>query len=156
MALFDKLGRKITTTTQSMVRGTKDFTDIARLNSLITDEEQQIGGLLMQIGKLYYEAGEYDSNTLIGQMCISLVALHERIAKYQAEIREIKGSKKCPSCGGDVSIAATFCGNCGAKLLVAPVAAAEPVSKPKKFCTTCGEELMDDATFCISCGQKVE
>jgi predicted amidophosphoribosyltransferase len=110
--------------------------------------------LLIQIGKQYFEAGEYDPESTLGQMCLSLVATNNRIAKYQAEIHEIKGSNKCPSCGADIPISATFCGNCGAKLTVPPAATAD--GKPKKFCASCGEELMDAAIFCISCGQRVE
>ncbi len=52
-------------------------------------------------------------------------------------------TKKCSSCGAQVSKTAKFCSECGAKLDV------------KKFCTNCGEEVGTDAKFCPSCGQKL-
>jgi Zn finger protein HypA/HybF involved in hydrogenase expression len=157
MALLDNIGKKITATTQNVVRGTKDFTDIARLNSLISDEQRQIAGLHSQIGKLYFETVEHDENTPLGKLCLAIVAANERIAKHQREIREIKGTKKCPSCGADVPLSSAFCGNCGAK-----TEAAATLPKPdapitdKKFCVNCGAEISDNTAFCTSCGQKTE
>jgi predicted nucleic acid-binding Zn ribbon protein len=155
MALFDTIGKKITTTTQNVVRGTKDFTDIARLNSLIAEDEKQIETLYSQIGKLYFESGEYNPETLVGKLCLALVAATERRAKHQSEILSIKGARKCPSCGSDVAMSAVFCGYCGAKL-EAVTPKPEVSAEPRRFCSSCGADTTNDTMFCASCGKKIE
>ena len=67
MPLLDK----ITKATQDMVRGAKDFTDTARQNSMISDEQKKIDGLYAQIGKIVYETQRSDPNSQIGQLCLS-------------------------------------------------------------------------------------
>ena len=51
-------------------------------------------------------------------------------------------SKKCPSCGAEISAKSKFCPECGAKL------------PTKKFCSECGAELSSTAKFCPECGTK--
>ena len=111
MPIFDK----ITKATQDVVRGAKDLTDTARQNSLIADEQKQIINLYAQIGKLYHETHEAYSDTPLGKLCLAVNALNERIIKHQEEIRKIKGTKRCPSCGANIALASSFCGACGAK-----------------------------------------
>lgn len=154
MALLDNIGKKITATTQNVVRGTKDLTDIARLNSLISDEQKQVTNLYAQIGKLYYETAEYDPDSALGKLCLAITASNDRIAKYDEDIRTIKGSRRCPQCGENVPLSSGFCGICGAKM---EDAQNDSQSVPaKRFCTGCGEEISDGMVFCTSCGQKVE
>ncbi|MDR1687872.1 MAG: zinc ribbon domain-containing protein [Clostridiales bacterium] len=148
MAFLDK----ITKATQDVVRGAKDLTDTARQNSLIAEEEKQILNLYTQIGKLYFEAGEFDPETPIGRLCTALSAAKARIAKYQEEIRQIKGTKKCPNCGENIPLSSAFCGVCGTKIEVTPEPEAAPEAQ-KKFCKACGAEL-GEGLFCMSCGQK--
>lgn len=154
MALFDNIGKKITATTQNVVRGTKDFTDIARLNSLISDEQKQIENLYAQIGKLYYDSAEHDADSALGKLCLTITASNERIAKHNEEIREIKGSRRCPKCGADVPLSSAFCGVCGSNIEV--VQPQDNLVYTKKFCTGCGTEVPDGIAFCTSCGQKIE
>lgn len=149
MALLDKL----TKATQDVVRSAKDMTDTARQNSLIAEEEKQIANLHSQIGKLYCETGDVDPDTPIGRLCLAVKASNERIAKYKQEIRQIKGTKKCPSCGGEIPLASTFCGICGNKIEDNPTDEAIN-DTPQRFCTSCGTELQDGLVFCTSCGQK--
>jgi ribosomal protein L40E len=155
MPFFDNIGKKITETTQNVVRGTKDLTDTARFNSLIAEEERQIAELYSQVGKLYYETSEPDSETPIGKLCLSITAAMERIAKYQESIRQVKGVKRCQSCNADIPVTSAFCGVCGTKIENVSAEAFLPTTETK-FCTECGAELEDELAFCTSCGQKIE
>ena len=126
MALVNKMKKA----TQDVVRGAKEFTDTARQNSLIAEEHKQIEALYSQIGKLYCETGGSDPETALGKLCIAVSSAFERIEKYNEEIRQIKGTKRCPVCGVDIPIASTFCGACGNKIVEdappAPVVQAQP------------------------------
>jgi hypothetical protein len=77
MAVFGK----ITKATQDAVRKTKDFTDVARLNSLISDEQQKITALYTQIGKAYYERREEDIPEPLGGMCAAIAEMEDKISK---------------------------------------------------------------------------
>jgi len=153
MALLDKL----TKTTQDMVKGTKDITEVARLNSLIAEEKKQRVGFYQQIGKLYFDmqVEAADPETPIGKFCLNVNAANERIAKYNAAIRQIKGLNKCPSCGAEVPVNIAFCGVCGTKVEVETLTETKPEAV-KKFCENCGAELAEGVAFCTSCGQKQE
>ncbi|MDR1060664.1 MAG: zinc ribbon domain-containing protein [Clostridiales bacterium] len=155
MSLLDGIGKKIAETTQNVVRSTKELTDTARLNSLISDEQRQITNLRAQIGKLIYEAGEHDPETQIGKLCIAITAANERIARHTEEIRQVKGTKRCQVCGADVPLASAFCGKCGAAAEVAENPAEAPAAA-KSFCSACGAELPEGSVFCTACGQKQE
>ena len=154
MPLFNDLSKKITATTQNVVRGTKDFTDTARFRSLIADEQKQIASLYSQIGKLYYDSNEADAETPIGKLCLAIDSATERIAKYEQDILQIRGVKNCPSCGIEVPINAAFCGGCGVRIDVA--APEKSAASPAKICTGCGAEIPEGVAFCITCGQKAE
>ena len=112
MPLFTDLSKKLSTTTQNVVRGTKELTETARLNSLISDEHKQIASLYSQIGKLYYESYDASPETPLGELCLEINAANERIAKYEQDKLHIKGVKHCPSCGADVPAGIAFCGGC--------------------------------------------
>jgi predicted nucleic acid-binding Zn ribbon protein len=148
MAFLDK----ITKATQDVVRGAKDLTDVARLNSLIADEQRQINNLYSQIGKLYYETSPAETDSPIGKLCHAITAANERIGKHNEEIRQIKGIRKCPSCGADLPLSLTFCGMCGAKI---ETQQDKSQDAPKMFCTDCGTEIPEGVSFCTSCGQKI-
>jgi ribosomal protein L40E len=155
MAFLDSIGKKITSTTQNVVRGTKDLTDMARLNSLISGEQQQINNLYAQIGKLYYESEQHDAETALGKLCLAITACTERIAKHNEAILEIKGSRKCPKCGASIPLSSAFCGVCGSQF-DPPQTVSDQPSEEKKFCTNCGAAIAAGAAFCTSCGHKVE
>jgi len=150
MPLLDKMKKA----TQDVVRGTKEFTDIARQNSLIADEQRQIAGLYSQIGKLYFETHEADPETELGKLCLAIIAANERIGKCNETISQIKGNKRCPSCGADIPITSAFCGVCGAK--TTETAEVAEVDATKRRCSNCGAELEEGVMFCTSCGQKQE
>ncbi len=49
MALFDQLGKKLAQTGQSAVKKTKDMAEVAKINSMISDEEKSINNNYYQI-----------------------------------------------------------------------------------------------------------
>lgn len=145
MALFEDLKKKVTDTTQGAVRGAKDFADTARLNSLISEEQEKITGLYAQIGRFVFEHSSEITESPVRDLCDAVTAAHGRLAKHQAEIQQIKGVKVCSKCGAEVPVTLAFCYGCGAAI----EASAPPA---KKFCSGCGAELEPGASFCSNCG----
>jgi hypothetical protein len=131
------------------IRGTKDFTETAKLNSQIADEKKQIQSIYNQIGKLYYETNPHDDSPL-GKLCADINKCNKRIEEREKEKLEIKAAKKCSNCGANVAANTAFCVKCGHKL---DAPHSQP-TVPKKFCTGCGNAMSIDATFCTSCGRQ--
>ena len=55
MAFFDDLSKKITDASTKTIQKGKDLTDVARLNSQISAEENRINTLYGMIGKQYMD-----------------------------------------------------------------------------------------------------
>jgi hypothetical protein len=69
------------------------------------------------------------------------------------------GRVTCPRCGTDNSADDQFCGNCGADLTTAAVAApADPAAAPETAlvrCPSCGTANPASRSFCQKCGSKL-
>ena len=153
MAIFGELGKKISQTTQSAVKGTKDFADITRLSSQISDEQKQMNNFYVQIGMKYYELysnSVEDEN--FSEFCTSITSCMEKIAGLQAEIQKIKGMKKCSGCGAEVPVSSVFCGICGHD--TRNDSDAEVVIN-NLVCSACNMEVEAGTAFCTGCGGKL-
>jgi len=150
MAIFSELGKKITQTTQSAVKSTKDMADIVKINSLITDEQKVLNNFFIQIGQRYYELYRDHNNDEFNQLCTSITECINRIADYKNSIQQIKGFHKCPICENDVLVSSTFCGTCGFDMRTL-----QNNENANKKCSSCYTDLSNDACFCAECGQRV-
>jgi len=164
MAFFEDLGKKISDVSQSTMQKGKDFAEVQKLNSSISDEQKKINEALMQIGKLYYSKYKDNADADMVQYINAITEGEAKIEDYKKQIVVIKGVKPCPQCGADVTSTAAFCNSCGAKITApettteapAPVAEAPTEEAPATvFCTNCGAKLNAGAAFCTSCGTKL-
>jgi len=156
MAFFDDIGKKISQTTQSAVKGAKEMADIAGLNMKISEEQGSLNSLYAQIGKKYYELHSETADENFSELCTSVTECSAKIANLEEEVKKIKGIKRCQSCGAEVPMTATFCGTCGAETREEPepVEPAEP-SGQVATCPNCNQELTGGAAFCGNCGHKI-
>ena len=53
MSFFDEVGKKITDVGQGTIQKTKNMADVAKLNSVISEEEQKIKSAYEQIGQIF-------------------------------------------------------------------------------------------------------
>lgn len=138
MAFFDDLGKVLAETGQTVVNKTKDLTELTRLSARVTDLQRKNDQLYKTIGKLYMEHyGDSPEDAFKGAVS-SIKENQKKIAGYKEDIKQLKGIKKCSSCGADVSGSSQFCSKCGAKVedtdVVADVEAVvteECVSEPE-------------------------
>lgn len=54
MSIFEKIGEKLSGAGQGVAQQVKNFADVARLNSIISEKEKQIAQLYIEIGQAYY------------------------------------------------------------------------------------------------------
>lgn len=99
MAFFEQLGKRITDAGQGVAQQTKNFADITRLNSAVSDKERKIAQLYQSIGQSYYEQHSGDAEPQLQPAVEEIKALFAEIAQHKEEIKQIKGIVKCPHCG---------------------------------------------------------
>lgn len=149
MAFFDEIGKKISLTGQSAVQKTKDMTEIARLSSIISDEEKKCSRIYDEIGRLYMKLHADDNEEDFIDYIRKIQESEERILVCRRQIRSIKGVVHCKHCGAEVSLSSTFCSACGSKV--------EIVNEDNKTikCENCGKAVSKGLKFCTGCGAKL-
>ncbi len=155
MSFFDQIGKRITDAGQGVAQQTKNFADVTRLNSAISDKEKRISQLYQSIGKTYYERHSDDAESEQQQAVDEIKGLLAEIAQHKEEIKQIKGIVKCPNCGGDVPSQAAFCNACGFKMAQdIPTPEAQAPAGETRVCPVCGAVSSKSNLFCTNCGSK--
>ena len=151
MAFFDEMKHKVTQVGQSAAKSAKDFSEVTRLNSEISDAESRINQLYNRIGYEVYCA--YSANPLpeVKELIEQINGLHETIEDRRAQIQAINAASRCPNCGAKIRSDMAFCSNCGAHL----VQPEQPKATASAFCSSCGAPLAAGAAFCTGCGARV-
>lgn len=152
MGLLDEIIVKVNDVGQKGVQKAKDVSDIARLNSLITQDENKINDLYCQIGKLYVDTYGNDCEEKFSSLVSMVTDLEKEIKEYKNQIEEVKNVQRCEKCGAEVTKGASYCTACGHMLV-------KPETKPAAFdykkCSKCGERLEEGMNFCTRCGTPV-
>lgn len=155
MPFFDDLSKKISKAGQTALQKTKDMADIAKLNSVISDEENNIEKIYTQIGKMYVQAHPNDSDVEYSALIAEIHSKEEKISELRRQMQDIKGVVRCQQCGSEVPMGASFCNSCGAKInteitnqsnMIECEKCKALVSKDLKFCTSCGNPLHSENT----------
>lgn len=154
MGFFDEVGKKISTAGQDAIAKTKDFADITKLNSNISDEQNRINSTYTQLGKLYYEIHKDDCEEALSLLVSSINDSMNKIKELQQQIIDIKGIVKCANCGAEVDKSAAFCASCGTAIPKEAVVEETQVLEDKT-CPSCGTVIVGDSVFCGNCGTKL-
>ena len=153
MAFLDDLSKKITQAGQSAVQKTKDMSDIAKINTAISEEERKINNAYFQIGKMYVSLHGANPEPSFAGLITAVKEAEQKIVAYRSQIQNIKGIARCSQCGAEVSNSVAFCSACGASMYVKEDNPSQP---SVAYCTNCGAGLAEGVTFCTACGTKVE
>lgn len=145
MAFLDDLNKKFSQASQKA----KDFSDSARINSLINEEEKKINAYYFQTGKLFVSLHANDYEPAFANIMAMIADSEARLRDLRNQLQQLKGSKKCPQCGFDVPLNSAFCPNCGTQM---PISEAE--SNLVK-CASCGQFVGKNLRFCTSCGKPM-
>lgn len=151
MAFFDNVGKKLSQAGQGALQKTKEMADIARLNSLIADEEKRLNNNYYQIGKLYAQLHSADCEDCFTTYISAVNESLKKTDDLKAELQALRAVAKCPNCGAEVPISSMFCNACGTAM---PNAADKTVTQPADSvkCNNCGAFVNKNMRFCTSCG----
>ncbi|MDD6233376.1 MAG: zinc-ribbon domain-containing protein [Frisingicoccus sp.] len=152
MGFFDDLGKKVTDAGQKTVQKTKEMSEVARVNSLISQNENRINNIYYQIGKLYVNIHEFDYEEEFGGMISQVIELEQQISEFRKQIQEIKGIQFCEKCGAEVARGVAYCSSCGA---VMPRPEKQEYYEDCVKCARCGSWVKKGMRFCTSCGQSM-
>lgn len=175
MSFFDKLGKTVTDTANSVVEKTKSSTDTIRLNNRISEEERNINAAFLSIGKKYVELHPNDAEAAYSEYLDTIVQSQQKIAEYQEQIRKNKHLLLCKNCGAEIPEAVLFCTKCGTENPVGKQMAEERAAREAaeraamqqaaaaqqsaaaaagEVCPNCGKPKIPGAMFCTSCGMR--
>lgn len=155
MAFLDGIGKKLSQTSQDVVKKTKNFADSAKYSGMIIDEEKNIHSLYTELGKACYELYKEEPQEELRDLIGKINSAFSRIDQYNEQIALLNGAQKCPRCGVMVPDGGMFCNSCGAKL--PPKASAQPAAPAEDMarCGNCGAEVPATQKFCVYCGCQV-
>lgn len=149
MGFFDNIGKSISRTSQSFISKAGDLADASKLNAQISDEEEKVQKLYIEMGERYYRSHKDDENSELSLLCQSVSNCLGKIEALKVQLSSIKKVKTCPKCGAECSSSTAYCSVCGTEL-------PKIEDKPVKYCSKCGKSIAVDAAFCPFCGNKEE
>lgn len=145
MSIFNQIGKKISDAGQETAVKAKNFAEIAKFNTKISDIEDRISILFLELGKEYYEENKDNEEAI--EKIKEINSAYNEISYYKEQIKLIKGVEKCPNCGGDINNGSAFCSFCGAKIIT---------ETKGKVCPNCNASVDENDVFCNSCGKKLD
>lgn len=154
MAFFDEIGKKLNVAGQEAAQQAKNFTDVTKLNSKISEKERKINQLYALIGQHYYENHRDDASSEEPQLIYEISVLINEIYQCREEIRQIKGIQQCQNCGAEVPSASVFCNNCGARVVSEIQNTATSNNTDVMMCPNCNAVVKSGSAFCTKCGAK--
>lgn len=153
MAFFDNLGKKISQAGQDALQKTREMADMAKINSMIADEEKRINNIYYQIGKMYAVLHLDDYENCFSSLMDSLNESENKIENLKVKIQELKNVSKCVHCGAEVSATAKYCNACGNAITNNSVDVFQDSNMIK--CDSCGNMIKKDMNFCTKCGTPI-
>ena len=152
MGFFEQIGQSITNAGQTTIQKTKEFSDITKINSQVSDLEKQLNVKYMELGRMYFADHEKDADAKYATAIGDIRAAEDKIVDLRHQIIMIKGVVSCPACGAENPNGATFCVACGKAIPIQSPQGAGDMIK----CTKCGTMVPIGNRFCSNCGNTME
>lgn len=146
---LEQFGKKVSQTGQDAMKKTKELAEIAKLNTQINEEEKRLNKIYMNLGKLYYQLNGANPELEYQDICLAIKGSIRNINQFQLMIDELKGIKRCKTCGTEMPDTSSYCQSCGSKLNV------QEEKVVIIICEQCGMENGAKATSCVRCGKPL-
>lgn len=90
MGFFDDLGKKVTDAGQKTMQKAQEMSEVARINSLISQNESKINNVYYQIGKLFVSIYGNDCREEFAGMVATVAELEQQNATYKKQIQDVR------------------------------------------------------------------
>ena len=154
MSFWNNLGQKASETTAKAMQKAKEMSDLAKLNSMISEEEKKINNAYHQIGEVYVSLHKFNHEEEFHDLIGTIQESEQKIESYKEQIQEVKGVVKCPRCGAELQKGVAFCSSCGAPMPI--VQPADNEEQDFEQCKSCGAMVKKGVHFCTACGKPIE
>lgn len=147
MAFFDNISKTVNNATRGAVKKTKDVSEVAKLNTQISNLKAEAGQKYQALGERYFQLCGDAPPQELAELVADLKALNSKIHDCEKEIQTLKGMIQCPNCGKLLERDAVFCSVCGTPL--------PKISPPDNLtkCENCGAMVKKGTRFCTFCGK---
>lgn len=138
---------------QNAVMKSKEMAEITRLNVEISNTEQKVREIYVQLGEYLTQHPELlplQDETVQG-FHKSLLEAQESLAAAKQALLDVKNINICPGCGAEVSRSSKFCDRCGTAI---DHSILENANK-ECTCPQCGAPVEASSLFCGNCGAKL-
>lgn len=152
MGFFDDFGKRVSDAGQKAVQKTQEMSEVARINSLISQNENKINNVYYQIGKIFISIYGDDCKEEFAGMVAMAAELEQQNITYKQQIQDIRGIQHCEKCGAEVPKGGAFCSSCGA---VMPKVDKQTIVDECIKCANCGSMVKKGMKFCTACGQAM-
>lgn len=156
MAIFERIGEKITNTSQDVVKKAKEVAEISRLNTQIGMEENIVKEKFFELGQQYYQDNQKGIEGDYTSLILKIRESKAKIEQYKQDILKEKKVRCCGKCGAEMPMEAAFCSMCGNKTEVERPQIEDVPKKQMLFCPNCGKQIVMGACFCPECGEKID
>lgn len=156
MGFFDGLTKKGAEISNSLQESINKSQRISALKKNISENNSKISRTFSEIGKNVYEKRTMDEEvmTFISGKIEEIDSAKKENEELEKELLGLNNKKRCPKCGTEVDLNATFCPVCGKEQEKVEI---EPfIPNGKRKCSGCGEIIDDSNVFCPKCGAKKE
>lgn len=156
MGFFDGLTKKGAEISNSLQESINKSQRISALKKSISENNSKVARTFSEIGRKVYEKRTMDEEimTFISEKIEEIDSAKKKNEELEKELLGLNNKKKCPECGNEVDLDATFCPVCGKEQEKVEI---EPfIPNGKRKCSGCGEVIDDSNVFCPKCGAKKE
>lgn len=156
MGFFDGLTKKGAEISNSLQESINKSQRISALKKSISENNSKVARTFSEIGRKIYEKRTMDEEimTFISGKIEEIDNAKKENEELEKELLGLNNKKRCPECGTEVDLNATFCPVCGKEQEKVEI---EPfIPNGKRKCSGCGEIIDDNSVFCPKCGAKKE
>lgn len=116
MAFFEDLGKKLTQVGEAAAEKTKDVAEFTKAKAKVLDVSGKLDKAYIAMAKKYLELHPANEEEGMKQVVDAVYALEDQLKELERQLQDLKGVKKCESCGAECETDAAFCSACGAEL----------------------------------------
>lgn len=156
MGFLDGLTKKGAEISNSLQESINKSQRISALKKRISENNSKVSKTFLEIGEKMYEKRTMDEEimTFISGKIEEIDNAKKENEELEKELLGLNNKKRCPKCGTEVDLNATFCPVCGKEQEKVEI---EPfIPNGKRKCSGCGEIIDDSNVFCPKCGAKKE
>ena len=150
---FNDIGKKISSVGNSVMNRAKNATMLNDLKGRIAQEQKNIDGQFLELGRQYYSLKKEESGDEFQPMIDLIREGYERIAELEKQCESIQNTKICRGCGAVLEADARFCIKCGMRVEEEKAESPQMPGTGQKHCKYCGAQLPESAMFCNKCGE---